>query len=76
MPLVESKQSAPAASRVGLKIQKNLTNPTEIQDIAYLLAVGRISQEEATELYDQLLKSGQDSVVRQLLKEFFPSLGL
>ena len=53
----------------------DLSVPTEIRDIAYLLATGVISDNEAQTYYQALLrKSHKESLVTRLMRALFPSL--
>jgi hypothetical protein len=63
---------------VGLKITPSKHSRKEIQDIAYLLANGQISERTAMEMYEKLLKAGssnKNTFLRKVLKELFPNLG-
>ena len=73
MPVLQ-KQTTEA--HVGLKISPSKRNPKEIQDIAYLLANGHISEKTALELYEGLLKAGtlKRSRLRRVLSALFPAL--
>jgi hypothetical protein len=75
MPALQ-KQNAEVP--VGLKITPSKHNRREIQDIAYLLANGQISEKAAMEMYEKLLKAGSsnnNTFLRKILKELFPNLG-
>lgn len=58
-----------------MALQENVRDIQNLQDVLELLASGKLSEDEGRRIFEELWdKAEQDSLLRRILRELFPSL--